>query len=56
MTSEQIIEKLKEQLRDTRFMLLTLWTSEVKVGKAAAERFTEEIDKITKTLEGVIKK
>ena len=55
MTSEQIIEKLKEQLRDTRFML-TLWTSEVKVGKAAAERFTEEIGKITKTLEGVIKK
>ena len=55
MISEQIIEKLKEQLRDTRFML-TLRTSKVKVGKAAAERFTEEIDKIIKTLEGVIKK
>ena len=55
MTSKQIIKKLKEQLRDTRFML-TIWTSEVKVGKAAAKRFTKEIDKITKTLEGVIKK
>ena len=55
MTQDQIIETLKEQLRDTRFML-TLWTSEVKVGKAAAERFNEEIEKITKTLESVIKK
>lgn len=55
MNDDEVIEKLKEQLRDTRFML-RLWNNERTITDTATwNRFNDEIENITKTLTKVCK-
>jgi hypothetical protein len=50
MNDKEVIEKLKNQLRDTRFVL-RLWNNEKTITDAPTwNRFNDEIENITKTL------